>query len=120
MCRYAEYGPYKDHLACFRCRKAFKRREACGPAICPDCGSPMHDMGLDFAPPPRRDVEHWAVVEILSARGFTYQSCGCDGPGFRPTRMRDVLSFLLANEQRSEGSALAEKFARRAHPAPRR
>ena len=25
MCRYAQYGPYKDHFACFRCRKSFKR-----------------------------------------------------------------------------------------------
>jgi hypothetical protein len=25
MCRYALYGPYKRHLVCFGCRKAFKR-----------------------------------------------------------------------------------------------
>src|SRR5918994_424939 len=25
MCRYAMYGPYKSHFACFDCRKAFKQ-----------------------------------------------------------------------------------------------
>ena len=25
MCRYAMYGPYKNHFACFACRKAFKQ-----------------------------------------------------------------------------------------------
>jgi hypothetical protein len=25
MCRYARYGPYKSHFACFHCRKAFKQ-----------------------------------------------------------------------------------------------
>lgn len=25
MCRYAMYGPYKPHFACFACRKAFKQ-----------------------------------------------------------------------------------------------
>jgi hypothetical protein len=25
MCRYAMYGPYKSHYACFACRKAFKQ-----------------------------------------------------------------------------------------------
>src|SRR5579862_733643 len=25
MCRYAMYGPYKTHHACFACRKAFKQ-----------------------------------------------------------------------------------------------
>lgn len=119
MCRYGFHGPYKEHWACFGCRKAFKRPEACRPASCPDCGSLMHDMGLDFAPPPRRDVERWAVVAHLFARGFSYHSCGCGGPGYRPSRLRDVADFLAANEKRPEGLALAERFARRSTTTPR-
>lgn len=61
MCRYTEYGPYKVHFACFRCRKGFKRHDESEwpkhlqpskgrivPAPCPECGEPMANMGLDF------------------------------------------------------------------------
>jgi hypothetical protein len=65
MCRYGQYGPYKQYFACFHCRKAFKRPAVADwpkewtpperefdPAPCPDCGRRMEDMGLDFKPPP--------------------------------------------------------------------
>jgi len=69
MCRYAFYGPYQSHYACFDCRKAFKRaneeewpahlQPGDGeqvPAPCPQCGKPMADLGLEFKPPPRKDM----------------------------------------------------------------
>src|SRR5262245_43514190 len=97
MCRYAQHGPYKRHFACFRCRKAFKRppfafdhfcpnlaQSEADPAPCPDCGGRMSDMGLDFKPPRKSDVEHWEVVEYLFREGFAYHSCGWCGPGYRP------------------------------------
>lgn len=120
MCRYAMYGPYKRHFACFTCRKAFKRPpaetpkdEANDPAPCPDCGLKMADMGLDFKPPRRTDVEHWAVIEFLYRNGFAYHSCGCDGPGYRPSRWSEVPDFLKAHKCRAAGELLATKFAAR-------
>src|SRR6516165_1035343 len=92
MCRYAMYGSYKKHYACFSCRKGFKRlavsewpkqlqpSDGIDPAPCPECGQRMADMGLDFKPPPRKDMEQWEVVEFLFRHGFGYHSCGCDAP----------------------------------------
>jgi hypothetical protein len=125
MCRYGMYGPYKRHFACFRCRKGFKRLHESEwarppaegervPAPCPDCRQPMADLGLDFKPPPRRAVEHWAVVEFLFRRGFAYHSCGCGGPGYRPSRWADVSEFLDARRARPAGEVLAARFAGRA------
>ena len=113
MCRYAVYGPYKTHFACFECRKAFKRALAEQPAPCPDCGEPMAEMGLDFKAPPRDDVQHWRVVASLYRAGFDYRSCGCSGPGYRPSRIKDLAPFLERERPKSEGERLAEAFAAR-------
>jgi hypothetical protein len=127
MCRYAYAGPYKDRYACFACRKAFKRRKAdelparmrptddVGEPVavrCPDCGGPMHDMGMDFEAPRRADVRQWRKVEVLFAHGVTFHSCGC-GPGLRPVALREVGPFLADRRARSEGERLLERFARR-------
>lgn len=124
MCRYGQYGPYKRHFACFSCRKGFKRfqesewpdlqRPAEGdvvPAPCPDCKRPMADMGFDFKPPKQRDVEHWEVVEFLFRRGFKYNSCGCGGPGYRPSRWDEVPAFLESHRCQSAGEMMAAKLA---------
>ena len=102
MCRYA-ITSYKAHLACFACRKGFKRRlqrdvDPAGdahPARCPQCGAPTADMGLDFKPPGRSDTAGWATVASLWEIGVTFHSCGCGGPGYRPRLQRDYLPFLL-------------------------
>jgi hypothetical protein len=120
MCRYAMYGPYKRHFACFSCRKGFKRAALArdedaktDPAPCPDCGAPTANMGLDFKPPRKSAVEHWEVVEFLFRRGLAYHSCGCDGPGYRPSRWVDVAAFLDMHRRRPAGEVLAAKFAAR-------
>ena len=125
MCRYGNTH-YKNHYACFTCRKAFKRfqedewpeaeRPAMGevvPAPCPDCGRPMADMGLDFKAPKRRETEHWAVVEHLFRHGFAYHCCGCGGPGYRPSRWEDVPAFIASHRCQSPGELLASRFAAR-------
>lgn len=81
------------------------------PAPCPDCGRPMTDMGLDFAPPPRCDLEHWEVVAYLFRHGFAYHSCGCGGPGPRPSRWADVPAFLRSHRHPASGETLAARFA---------
>ncbi|WP_224364266.1 hypothetical protein [Hyalangium versicolor] len=128
MCRYAMYGPYKQHYACFQCRKAFKwpldarqrpPKEQSPEAVkCPQCGEPMAGMGLDFRPPRQRDTRQWQKVELLFLRGYTYHSCGCGGPGYRPRTLREVREFLASLGPRSEG--LGEGGSRRPRITPRR
>jgi len=133
MCRYALAGPYKDRYACFRCRKAFKRRKSkdlparmrpqnheIEPAVvrCPDCRGPMHNMGMDFQAPRRNDVRQWRKVELLFERGVKFHSCGCGGPGLRPVTLREVEAFLADTLPMEEGQLLLKQFAipRQGHP----
>ena len=124
MCRYAHYGPYKSHFACFECRKMFRRAyeerehyemrhgmtrsEAMSlPVPCPQCGRPMHNMGLDFKAPRQHETTQWEKVRLLFAHGYRWSSCGC-GPGFTVATLKDVQPFLheqarkQAERQRSE------------------
>lgn len=124
MCRYGQ-STYKNHFACFRCRKAFKRydvsvwpphlrpADGVGPVPCPVCAERMADLGLDFEPPPADDREHWGATEALYRRGFGYHACGCGGPGYRPSRRVDVPAFLPLHPSARPGEALAERFANR-------
>src|ERR671931_2492524 len=116
MCRYGEHT-YKNHFACFRCRKTFKRRpefEWSTPPnkgepvtfLCPQCGVEMADMGRDFKAPKQINVKQWKKVEILYQHGFTYHSCGCCGPGLRPKELHEVEDFLIEKLSKSEGKIL--------------
>jgi hypothetical protein len=117
MCRYAEYGPYKEHYACFTCRKMFRRPAACGlvhrptegqevVAPCPQCSEPMRNLGKDFKAPKRTDEGQWRKVALLFQHGYAYHSCGCSGPGWRPATLREaeVLIERLRDEPERERS----------------
>jgi hypothetical protein len=54
----------------------------------------MSNMGLDFKAPRQRDKRQWKKVRILFERGYTYHSCGCGGPGYRPRTLAEVPAFL--------------------------
>ncbi|WP_165247064.1 hypothetical protein [Paludisphaera soli] len=130
MCRYG-FHQYRDHFACFSCRKAFKQDQWEAPegetwlrgsrripvsrrAPCPDCTRPMVDMGLDFKAPPRADRKAWSILESLARAGVTFHNCGCGGPGFRPPgRRREVPRWLAARRELPPGEALARRFAAR-------
>lgn len=130
MCRYG-YHNYRDHFACFHCRKAFKSwqwndrrgetwkaraRLHYGPreVVCPDCARPMIDMGLDFKAPPKPDREAWEIMKILSRNGFTFHNCGCGGPGFKPPRrLRELSAWLEAHRKPGAGESLLRKFSAR-------
>lgn len=125
MCRYA-FHIYKEPFACFACRKSFHQRsrwelpESERPAPgaerrvrCPQCRQPMADMGLDFKAPPKDDVDQWEKVRALYSAGFTFHSCGCCGPGYRPSELKEVAAFLASNRPLSEGEALLRKIAAR-------
>ncbi len=112
MCRYGEYGPYKEKWACFKCRKSFKQtdrheltrvmpltEDGARLVLCPQCKTPMENMGLDFKAPKQTDVEQWQKVELLFGRGYAYHSCGCSGPGPRPACLKDVPAFLEQQKQ---------------------
>ena len=67
-------------------------------APCPECGTLMRDMGLDFKAPPQTDLNQWGAVEMLAQNGITYHSCGC-GAGYRPTTLDAVPAFLEKRKQ---------------------
>ena len=116
MCRYGEHR-YKEHYACFACRKAWKPLGAstasARPATttCPDCGGPTAAMGLDFAPPKRRDEKAWSTVAALYEVGITFHSCGCSGPGYRPRAPGELAAFYRTQLDRYRDS-LKEAEAR--------
>lgn len=126
MCRYAMHGPYKNHYACFDCRRSVKwpldahakmtrpREQKPAPVVCPECHLPMNYMGKDFKPPPKGDVKQWEKVRILAAHGFRYDSCGCCGPGLRPAELRDVEAFLADQLPKSRGEMLLRAIEERA------
>lgn len=78
--------------------------------LCPQCSKPMINMGHDFKTPPKNDQKQWQKVKILYQHGFTYHSCGCGGPGYRPKNLNQVQHFLEANKQLSAGEKLLQKI----------
>jgi DNA-directed RNA polymerase subunit RPC12/RpoP len=102
MCRYAMTS-YKPHYACFECRKTFKRRlmwdirrdnTSTVEAKCPQCGSLMANMGLDFASPPKDDIKAWEHIKRLYSVGITFHSCGCTGPGYIPNSKDRLMAYF--------------------------
>ena len=131
MCRYT--NGYKQHYACFRCRKMFRQPQPWNLArpvelsdgearevTCPQCGSLMHNMGLDFKAPRQTDVKQWQKVEVLFQHGFTFHSCGCCGPGLRPAELKEVEAFLADHLPRSEGEKLLQRIDRATEGRERR
>lgn len=126
MCRYAWHN-YRDHFACFNCRKSFKywQWKECDEStfqskqrlehvprkiVCPDCSKPMIDMGLDFKSPRKTDLEAWKILELLAKNGFTFNGCGCF-VGFKPPRsLQEVPHWLELHRQKSKGEKVLDKI----------
>lgn len=109
MCRYAQYV-YKEHYACFRCRKMFRqpmRHEMARPigreekrvVPCPQCRQAMTNLGKDFKAPRQTDIKQWQKVQELHANGYSFGSCGCGGPGPRPATLQQVEPFLTEQQR---------------------
>lgn len=122
MWRYGTTGPYKEHFACFACRKAYKQvaradlpeHERPAPGVqrvvpCPQCGVPMADVGPDFEAPRQADVKRWQVVELFHRHGI--RRAGGPGPG--RGALKQVQEVLDARGLASEGEKLLRKIARR-------
>jgi DNA-directed RNA polymerase subunit RPC12/RpoP len=102
MCRYA-MSLYKPHYACFECRKTFKRKlmwdikrthEDSVEAKCPECGSLMANMGLDFESPKKDNIKEWNHLRSLYSVGITFHSCGCTGPGYIPNTHEKLIEYF--------------------------
>lgn len=112
MCRYGMYGPYKQHYACFNCRKMFRHPGFARPekqVLCPQCRSAMGSMGLDFKAPKQTAKEQWDVVQILYRNNIRYSSCGCGGPGYRPSTKRTLAEFLDKRSAKTPGQYLLQR-----------
>jgi hypothetical protein len=129
-CRYMQHS-YKQHYACFACRKVFRIPGSDTPfnvavysdpftrkVKCPDCSRPMFSMGRDFKAPRRSAMKQWEKVRQLRVAGIAFESCGCVGPGYRPGSLREVASFIEQHEVRkSKGRQLANRFKGRSGSA---
>lgn len=61
---------------------------------CPECGSAMIDMGLDFKPPRQSAAKAWAILQGMYRTGHAFHTCGCDGPGWIPRSTNDYRHYL--------------------------
>jgi hypothetical protein len=84
------FDRYKTHWVCVRDRRTFKASWQA--PICPDCDTPMIDVGKDFHAPRRAALAQWRKVAILVEQGQLFDSCGCGGPGPRPRTLADAKS----------------------------
>jgi len=63
-------------------------------AKCPECGSLMADMGLDFKSPKNDDLKAWKHMRNLFVAGVTFHSCICQGPCYIPATTQKPAEFL--------------------------
>uniref|UniRef100_UPI0040488788 hypothetical protein n=1 Tax=Roseivirga sp. TaxID=1964215 RepID=UPI0040488788 len=127
MCRYGT-NSYKQHYACFDCRKTFKRRLLIdidgnvaytkkwenAPAKCPECAGLMADMGYDFEAPKKTDIKAWQHMKSLYSTGITFHSCGCTGPGYIPKDHESHVAYL--KEKRDMYAANLRFWSNRVEP----
>lgn len=61
---------------------------------CPNCGSEMNNIGLDFKAPKNNKIKEWRIAKSLYKIGNTFHTCGCDGPGYIPRNLTDHLNNM--------------------------
>jgi len=105
---------YKEHYACFSCRKAFKRKLLCDikngysqarskkASKCPECGQLMANMGKDFEAPKKKDIKSWTHIQKLYKIGFTFHFCGCSGPAYIPRSDEALALYLYSIKEKYE------------------
>lgn len=88
--------------------------------VCPQCHSPMADLGLDFKSPSKNNIKAWKILEGLYVVGRKFYSCGCNGPGFIPkssneykNELREISKYYESRLKKkinsSDQSAIEEK-----------
>lgn len=83
-------------------------------SVCPQCRGRMASMGLDFRPPPKRDIEAWSIIQELYEHGFAFKGCGCSVGYAPPTRKAEVTEWLKSRPRQTEGEKLLEAISRKA------
>lgn len=63
-------------------------------SVCPQCGSSMADLGLDFKPPRVAAISAWKRLENLHTIGMAWHTCGCNGPGYIPADKAAYRAYL--------------------------
>jgi len=63
-------------------------------SICPDCGGPMANMGMDFKSPKMSDTRVWKIIAGMHKIGAIFQTCGCEGIGFVPASRSEYIAYL--------------------------
>jgi hypothetical protein len=61
----------------------------------------------------KNDLKQWEKVKILFDYGFTYHSCGCCGPGLRPSELSEVQNFIESKKSKTEGEKLLDSISER-------
>lgn len=100
MCRYS-MSNYKTHYICLSCRKSVKQ-DWLGPKTrdiikcpkCPECRQTLVHVGRDFKAPKRNNTNQWKKLALLVKAGILFDSCGCDGPGYRPKTLSETKRFV--------------------------
>ena len=64
-------------------------------------------MGLDFKAPRKENVRAWSA---LKERGYTFNSCGCGGPGFVPNLTG--VETLVRHKRKSARAAAKQQVVR--------
>lgn len=93
-------GPeYLIAHACFNCRKSFKQpvENSETDRTCPECSSPIYEMGRSFKAPKSSDLKQWMKVRLLYAEGFRFFGCGSRGGEKLPKNLVDLEQFLKEN-----------------------
>ena len=121
MCRYAFYN-YKSNYACFKCQVGFKRRnlsdidpntKEAKESKCPNCGGQAFNVGRDLRLPNKEADEQWRCIKYLVDNKYNIYSCGCQGIGFVPHKMKDAMELVkndvLKDKQYSYEQVLTEK-----------
>lgn len=101
MCRYGVHR-YREHYACFACRRGFKFDRDNSATLCPACRAPMTPLGKDFKVPPTRALNKWRKIELLAQAGISFGlgHCGCGGPGYRPRTLAETKQFVVRHRTR--------------------
>ena len=107
---------YKQHYACFQCRKAFKKTniqeipkrqlqtdEGGRVVHCPQCGERMPDVGYDFEPPKQGDIKGWKEAEsrLQNSLDFMLRNSAIVNVQSRRKRMKFIKKLDSMNKAES-------------------
>lgn len=81
---------FSFRCACFKCRIAFHDAHVKEPErACPECGSTMVNVGVNFRAPKRQNVRKWKALEKMVLEHGMIFNCK-DGHGTIPRSTREL------------------------------